>query len=147
MKTAARLAAEEGVTLAEILVTVAILGVAFVALVGGMGSAILASDIHRKQATGGAAVRAYAEAIKAASYAECGTAGSYAPAAVGYSAPAGFTAAVTGVEYWRADGSDPNTGDYVATCTADQGLQRVSLQVASDDARATESIQIVKRSP
>jgi type II secretory pathway pseudopilin PulG len=147
MSLRARLVSEEGVTLVEILVTVMILGVAFVTLVGGMSSAMIASDIHRKEATAGAALRSYAEAIKGAGYTNCATPATYAPASVGYVQPAASTAGVTSVEYWQVDSSDPNTGSFNGTCTTDQGLQRISVQVTTSDGRATESVQILKRTP
>lgn len=140
-----RLRAEEGVTLIELLVTIAILGTAFVTLVGGMTTAVIASDIHRKEATAGAAVRSYAEDVKAATYVSCATASSYAPAAVSYSAPTSFTASVTGVAYWVPSPSDPNTGSFATTCSTDRGVQRLTLQVVSADQRATELVTVLKR--
>ncbi|TQK70357.1 type II secretion system protein [Nocardioides sp. SLBN-35] len=56
--------ADEGVTLIEVLVAITILGIAGVAIMAGLQTSILASDIHRKQTTGGAYVRSYAEALQ-----------------------------------------------------------------------------------
>jgi type II secretory pathway pseudopilin PulG len=55
-----------GETLVELLVAMSILGVAVVALVSGIGTSVLVSDVHRKEATAGAVVRTYGEAIAAA---------------------------------------------------------------------------------
>lgn len=59
-----RLRDDQGVTLIETLVAIAILGIAGVAVMAGLQMSIAASDIHRKQTTGGAYVRAYAEAVQ-----------------------------------------------------------------------------------
>lgn len=148
--------ADAGVTLVELLVTVAILGIAFVALVGGMSTSIVGSDVHRKQATAESLVRSYAEAVKArtVTYAVCGTPAQYGPAAVGFASVSGYTPSVSNVEYWQPSAGNPSTGTFVvslATCSntppTDTGVQRISIQVASADGRATEKIQIVKRAP
>ena len=150
------LAADSGVTLVELLVTVAILGIAFVALVGGMTTSVVGSDLHRKEATAESLVRGYAEGVKAktVAYADCATPAQYSPAAVGFSTPSGYTPSVSRVEYWQPDAVNPNTGTFVSslgTCSKtpprDNGVQRISVRVASADGRATEQIQIVKRKP
>ena len=56
---------DTGETLVELIIAVAIMGIAVVAIVGGMATFILMSDVHRKQASAGANVRNYAEAVKA----------------------------------------------------------------------------------
>ena len=43
---------------------IAIMGIAVVAIVSGLGASILMSDVHRKQATSATYVRGYAEAIE-----------------------------------------------------------------------------------
>lgn len=62
------------------IVTVAILGVAFVVFLGGFGTAIFAADRHRKQAVVQASLRNFAEAVKSPTtpYVDCATPASYA---------------------------------------------------------------------
>src|SRR5204862_2610228 len=55
---------EAGETLVELLVAIAILGVAIVVIVGGLGNAILASNVHRNYATAGTVARNAAETLK-----------------------------------------------------------------------------------
>jgi prepilin-type N-terminal cleavage/methylation domain-containing protein len=147
MNAARRLRRDDGVTLVEILVAVSILGIALVTLMGGLWTAIVSSDQHRKEASAGVALRTYAEAVQNASYTGCATTSTYAPAAVGFTTPGGYTASVTTAEYWHPSGTDPNTGTFDTTCSTDQGLERLTLSVASSDSRATETIQVLKRKP
>lgn len=76
----AQLGTERGFSLVEVLVTVSIVGIAFVVFVGGMGTAIMGADHHRKIAVGQASIRNFGEAIKAAPYVDCATTSSYAGA-------------------------------------------------------------------
>jgi len=55
---------DRGVTLIETLVAIVILGIAGVAVMAGLQMSITASEVHRKQTTGGAYVRSYAEAVQ-----------------------------------------------------------------------------------
>ena len=133
---------ESGLTLIECLVTVVIMGLAFVALLGGLGTSIFASDIHRKQATAETVLRTFAEHVKTETYVPCATTASYGTT---FASESGYTASVTAVEWWNA-----TSGAFDATaCTTatDPGLHRVTLRVKSSDDRATETVQIAKREP
>jgi Tfp pilus assembly protein PilV len=135
---------DRGETLIELMVAVMILSTAVVALVGAIALTVRVSDIHRKQATAGASVRAFAEALatKVAATptgyhdATCATPANYTGM---YTAPTGFTATVTAVKFWSGSA-------FVATCP-DNGVQLVSLSVASNDGRASETLDVVLRKP
>jgi type II secretory pathway pseudopilin PulG len=138
---------ERGETLVELLLAIVILGIAGVAVLGGLGTSIIVSDAHRKQTVSGAAVRAYAEQLQtkvaAAGYVSCAGMGSYASGAVGYTPPAGYAASTTGVTYWN-----PATSTFAATCATDSGVQAVTLQVRdTTDTRGTVSLTVVIRKP
>jgi Tfp pilus assembly protein PilV len=132
---------ERGESLLELMISVSILGVAVVALVAGLGTAVIVSDAHRKQATAGAAVRDYAEAVQnfvVGGHYDAGSTPNYSPVAVGYAAPAGFTAAAVSVRCFD--------GTAWQSCTAvQQGLEQLTVQVSSVDGRATESLVMVLR--
>jgi type II secretory pathway pseudopilin PulG len=141
---------DAGETLIELIMAVAIMGIAVVAVVGGIATSILMSDIHRKQATAGAYVRNYAEAVVA--YVAAGTPAAnanfaspspdYSASAVGFTAPAGgFVASVTSVRCWQ-DGSQ-----LFASCTAASAVQQVTLNIASSDSRASEALLVIVRKP
>jgi type II secretory pathway pseudopilin PulG len=136
---------DRGESLIEILIATAIMGVALVAVLGSVGVGVLMSDVHRKQATAGASVRSYAEQLQAwvaaGGYQPCGSDSAYG-AWAGYTAPTSYTRSVVAgsVRYW-------NGTAWVTSCSAstDQGLQQLTLQVASDDGRASERLTLTLR--
>jgi type II secretory pathway pseudopilin PulG len=133
---------DDGETLIELIIAVAIMGIAVVAIVGGIATTILMSDIHRKQTTAGAYVRDYAEALEtyvAGGNYDASASPSYLPGTVGFAAPTGFTAAVTSVQCWD------DTTSVFGTCATGNTVQRVTLSMASVDSRATESLVVVVR--
>lgn len=136
---------DRGETMLELLIAVVIMGVAVVAIIGGLFASLLMSDIHRKQATAGTAVRDYGEAIASSvaggGYVGCASASSYGSPA-GFSVPAGYSKTVVpgSVKYWNGTG-------WQATCATDTGLQQLTIQVASNDGRAAEQLVVVVRKP
>ena len=140
MRTRARLRSSDGgETLIELVIAVAIMGIAVVAIVAGIATSILMSDIHRKQATAGAYVRDYAEAVTAHYNASASTS-SYLPGTVGFEAPAGFTGEPTSVKCW-------NGTVFGSTCSTNTDVQQITLSVTSTDSRASESLVVVVRKP
>jgi Tfp pilus assembly protein PilV len=134
-----------GETLVELLIAMTILGMTVVALVSGIGTSILVSDTHRKEAVAAAVVRSYAESIEASVSADPSSYDGRCPAVTTYgstfAAPAGYTASVTAVTYWNGSGFDS------ASCSSDPGIEKLSLRVTSSDSRATASMVLVIRRP
>ncbi|TDO35713.1 pilin/secretion family protein with methylation motif [Kribbella sp. VKM Ac-2527] len=136
-----RVRSERGESLLEVLIAVAIMGVAVVGIMAGLTSSVLISGFHKQQATAGTAVRDYAEALQNyvadGHYAECA-----ATYDVPFAEPAGYQKSVVAgsVQYW-------NGSAWQASCGTDKGLQRLTLQVRSDDNRVTEKIDLVVRKP
>ena len=145
-----RLRDERGETLVEVLVALVILGVAAVAILAGLQLSVTTSDIHRKQTTGGAYARSYAEAIvryvtsAPGHYVACAPANAYAPGTVGFGGelPVGFTAAQT-----AARRVPPNGGASGSCSGNDTGVQQIDVTISSPDGRAAESLTVVLRRP
>jgi type II secretory pathway pseudopilin PulG len=142
---------DRGETLLELVISLMIMSIAVVAIIGGIGTSIKMSDIHRKQATAGAAVRSYAEAVKnyvaAGNYVSCATPTStpknYLPATVGFTPPSGpagtYIATFATAQTW--------SGYAWAPCSADNAYQKITLSVASPDGSAVERLDVVLRLP
>ena len=120
--------AEDGFTLIEVLITVALMSIAFVAVLGALTLMIATSAEHRGKTRAEAAARNAAEYIKSSdfSYASltCGT-GLNTPLAVpGVNAP--LAVRVTAVRGWN--GQENAVYDDV-TCSSDPNAKLVELEV------------------
>ena len=142
----ALLRSEAGFSLAEIVITVAIVGITFTALLGGMLTAIKVSTQHQRNATADAVARSAAEWVKdpaQSPYVNCAGGNTYG--LTGVSIPSGYNVAMT-VRYW--DGAIPTGAAYQpafqASCTTDRGLQQITITATASDG-TTESVQVLKR--
>jgi type II secretory pathway pseudopilin PulG len=140
---------DRGETLIELLVAVLIMSTAVVAVVGGLGTAILMSDIHRKQSIVAADLNAFAAAIQGAvatspGYIDCATGSGGARPYPSYTPDPGYQADIPQVRYWNA-----TTSTFTTSCTlgSDPGAQLLTLHVRSSDGRVDRSINIVVRKP
>lgn len=128
---------EAGETLVEVLMTVAIIGIAMVSILAGIGASIRFSATHRTAASSGVALLAAAEAVKGASggSATCATlsTSTYASAVAAAPRPSGWSSADVSIAS--------------AACVAVNGvaLPRITI-VATAPAGGTESLTVVRRS-
>jgi Tfp pilus assembly protein PilV len=133
---------ERGESLIELLVALLIMGTAVVAVVGGLGTAIIMSDVHRKQAAVAAHLKIFAANLESAiaasptQYVDCATPASYPD----YTPGAPYDADVTQVLYW-------NGSSFGASCAGDTGVQLVRLRVWSTDGRADQTVDLIIRKP
>jgi prepilin-type N-terminal cleavage/methylation domain-containing protein len=139
---------EAGFSLAEIVITIAIVGITFTAILGGLITAITVSSQHQKQATADTLARSAAEWVKDPirnAYVNCADVSTYG--LTGVSVPAGYSVSVSSVEFWN--GTAPSGGAYSPTfqssCGSDPGLQRITITAFGPGAAATETLQVVKR--
>jgi type II secretory pathway pseudopilin PulG len=145
---------EDGFSLAELLVTIVLVSVTFVAILAGLMTTIRVSAVHRTQSTTDAVVRSAAEWVKDVSHnpyrTTCNGTSMYSLS--GLAMPTGYSASITNVEYW--DGAAPSpTGTYTLSshiqpnCPAggDKGLQRITIVATSSNGQASETVQIIKR--
>jgi prepilin-type N-terminal cleavage/methylation domain-containing protein len=144
----------DGFSLAEILVTIVIVGITFTAILGGLMTSIRVSDLQRTEATADAVARSAAEWVKDTvknPYVNC--AGTAAYSLAGLPTPSGYSATITSVEYW--DGATPTAGtpyspNFPLTqsqcqSAGDKGLQRITIVATSSDGQAAEAVQVMKR--
>jgi type II secretory pathway pseudopilin PulG len=128
-----RAAGERGESLAELIVAIAILGIAVVTIVSAMGAGILLSDRHRQQTTAGTVLDSAAEWEKSQPY------DTNCPASYTVPTPpakTGFPVAVT-VTYLDDSGA-------TVSCSSDTALQAVALNVTSPSGFVS-SVTVVKR--
>jgi len=147
------LAKDDGFSLAELLITIVLVGITFVAILTGLMTTIRVSATHRTQATTDSVARSAAEWVKDINrnpyQATCGGVGMYLLS--GLAMTSGYSASITSVEFW--DGVAPGaTGTYdlsshiKPSCTGgDKGLQRITIIATSANGQATETVQILKR--
>jgi type II secretory pathway pseudopilin PulG len=151
---APRCRGEAGELLVETLTTVAIVGIAFVAVIGAVFTSIRIADYAGKASKASTVVRAYAEEMKkpdgTATYRPCTLAGGTVtyPTWTPPAPYAQYQASVTSIRY--LSGYSAGAPTWSATCPAtDQGTQELKLTVTgpmNDPAvRSTESVTITKR--
>jgi prepilin-type N-terminal cleavage/methylation domain-containing protein len=137
---------DAGFSLVEIVITIAIVGVTFSAILGGLFASITVSALQQKEATADTVARSAAEVVKDSErnpYSNCAGAGHYS--LTGLSVPSGFSVHITDVAYW--DGQPPAGGAVVfqSNCPSDRGMQRITIAATSADGQATETVQVIKR--
>lgn len=137
--TPRRLSGEAGLTLVELLVTVAIMGIAFGVLVGGMGTAVLGSDLHRKQADVENILRSFAETVKSTTYRPCASTADYQGT---FSARAGYTAKVTAVEF-----APPPYNAYVPDCHVVRMLEPDGFDAATTTFANPTNAYVIDEAP
>jgi len=123
---------EAGETLAEVLVTISILGLAVIVIVGALGTALRASAIHRSHATADTVARSAAETLKDRKFA-WNASGAYTVSGSG-----GVNVNIA-ARCWNGDA--PAT--FAACPNSDRGLQQ--LTVTASGHGATETVTVLKR--
>lgn len=133
---------DQGETLLELIVSIAILGICVIAVGSGIALSIRISAVHRSQATASALLHNYAESLQAR-YAPCS--GATPPNYVSLASlptPTGFVAPTATVRFW-----DPTSTSFaIAACpSSDPGLQQVTLNLTSSGGSVSESLVVVLR--
>ncbi len=149
MLQCARRPRERGETLVELLLTIAILGLAIVALVAGLATGIAASGSHRRHANANAIARSVAEILKNPDpnsgtnpdvYQNCAGNASYPlPSFAPYQV-------ALAVKYWSGSGSSFSDGSFSSACQgSDLGLQQITITVTANGQGERETVTILKR--
>jgi type II secretory pathway pseudopilin PulG len=136
-------------TLVEVLIALAIISLGVIAVVNGLGTASVASDYHRKQVTADTVLRSYAEALKqrirVGAYDSCpAIASSYDIPSDVWAATSGYPVRITSIKYLQSSGGST----FSTTCpSSDQGAEQLTLAATSSDARDTETLDLIVRTP
>lgn len=146
---------EAGFTFIEVLITLAFLSFAFIAIIGALGSMVVASDTHSRIAKAEGRVRAAAELVKSpeeVAYVACGAnPGAAYQAALddpdAFPPAPNHTATVLSVRPWLGD--SPATFGEPGTCPTDgvdRGAQLVTIEVMVTGRDAvTQQVDVMKR--
>lgn len=146
LRLRARASEEQGETLIEIMAAVVLMGTAVVAVLSGLFTAVVSSDLHKRQTRAASEVTNVVEAISNAQYQPCTTSvPTYASALP--SLPSGYTLLPLVVEPLASKSAlDPS---WSATCPSigDQGAQRITVTVTQGTGgrKVTEKLVYVKR--
>jgi prepilin-type N-terminal cleavage/methylation domain-containing protein len=136
---------ESGYTLSEVLVALVIVSTAIVAIIGSLGSSVFVSRVHRDIVTSDAAVRRYAEQLVATDFTPCAQLAGLVKYPDMSGAPAGYTVAITRIEYADASQAAPAFGP---TCAANPNneVQQLTLEAHRNaGGSGKQTLQIVKR--
>jgi prepilin-type N-terminal cleavage/methylation domain-containing protein len=134
---------ERGDTLVEVMMAIAIAGIAVTGLLSGLATAINLSGTHRGQANAGVVLVSAADSVKSQTYVACPsvTTSSYNPTS-GVTLPTGWSASnvtITAVKSWSGS-------SFQASCPAtDQKLQLITVRAATPDGRSSEQVDVIKR--
>jgi len=132
---------ERGFGLIEVLITIAIVSIAFVALLSAMGTMIVAGAQHRELTRTEALARNAAEYVKSSViYTDCAM--SYTLTGLPIADPSQYTAAVTSVKVWN--GADPAVFTPSVPGCSDTGVQQVTVTVARTGG-VSQAVTVVKR--
>lgn len=160
-----RRADQRGDTLLEIVISIAIMGIALLALLAAVGTGVATSGVHRQSVLGSTSVRDLAEAVQAAPYTAC--ASSYVPSPVPTASGFTYVISVPSVLAYPSSAPVPSgspapvpapTWEAQSACTSvtttptpyrnDLGAQQVRIVVSPADPRSrAETLVIVKRRP
>jgi prepilin-type N-terminal cleavage/methylation domain-containing protein len=127
---------ETGFTLVELLVTVTIMAISFIAIMSALLVFLRGTVTHRATAELDQAMRTYVEQLADQPYVNCAPTYSLA-------APSGFTKSIS-VAYWN--GNSSGTTFTAGPCTSDKGVQKLTVTLTRTANGQTDTLVVVKRS-
>jgi prepilin-type N-terminal cleavage/methylation domain-containing protein len=149
---------DDGYTLIEVILAVAIMGITFVAVLSGIATTVVTARVHRDQADVSTVLVSASERVKAAAYVPGATSATYLGAAqTAPSLPAGWTSSVIVIPavdsvtslqnplFWDGTTFQATPFDNPLGTPPVIPLQQIKITVTSPDNRAVQSMYVVKR--
>lgn len=147
----ARAPGDAGESLLEVILSIALMGLAFTASLGAMQLGLIGSQVHRSHATAETVLLRAVEKLKAeTAYTPCAVANdaSYLPDAQSVASASGWdatTVSIPSVEYWNGAGFQSSGCSGLEAVATILRMQLITVQVTSPDGDAVESMSFVKR--
>jgi len=126
-----------GFTLVEILISVALLGIAVIGIFSSIATFLQIGGAARSIANVDQTARVYTEGLTAATYVNCATTYPSVTLPSGYTFSSGPT-----IAYWNGD----NPATFASTCGTDKGVQRISATVRQTSSGQSAPLVITKNS-
>lgn len=134
-----------GESLIELLVSIALLGIASIAILASITMGLKAAALSSGMSSNQNILRNWAEVLEATPYVDCATTKTYV-APVGMAVPPNVTLTMLEMQYWNSE-----KNDFVAECGTDEGLQRVTLAATAasgtPDKPTVDELRVVIRKP
>jgi len=127
----------DGFTLVEILMAVALLGIAVIGIFSSLATFLRVGGEARSIANVDQTARVYTEGLTAATYVNCATSYPSVTLPSGYTLPSGST-----ITYWNGD----NPATFASTCTSDKGVQRISATLRESASGEDVALIVTKNS-
>jgi type II secretory pathway pseudopilin PulG len=134
-----RLLGDAGDTLVEILATIAILGIASVAIIGGLGATIRFSTTHRSLAGADVVLRAAAESVKSATISGSATCSSNTTST--YTSAIASGALPTLPANWAAS----NLSITTLSCPTINGQVLPQITITADNGKASDTTTVIRK--
>jgi type II secretory pathway pseudopilin PulG len=134
-------------TLIEILIAMVVLALGVVAVLSALTVLAASSFIANERADVGAALRSASEAVKGANYVSCKATPKASYTAAAATVPLPTFNKKAAVKTPTVVAVTKGTGASLVACPSDPGLQRVELQVTSQDGKTNEHLWVVKLNP
>lgn len=142
---------DSGATLVDTLASVSLISLAVVGVLGALGAAVAGASAEDELVSAEAVLVSYGESLRSAAlYVPCAAPEAYAPSALGFSVPGGYTARVSSVEVWDGTALPAGFAPVPGGCDAlsDPGVQRLTLEVAAVEGSAPpRTVSVVWRHP
>jgi prepilin-type N-terminal cleavage/methylation domain-containing protein len=131
---------EAGFTLVELMLSITLMGILFIAVFAGLAVFLKTTVVQRSTADLDQTTRRYAESLGAVAYQPCASNTAYVGSGAGQvPVPSGYTVTLT-IKYWN--GLNPAGW---GACGSDKGIQQITVNVTKNVTSQQQRLVIAKR--